>query len=529
MARRPSLVELAVGAVATAGVIVAATSVGSSTARTSPREQLVAVKRGVVESTVSGTGNLSPSSERELNFGASGTVTKVYVRAGQHVGTGQLLARIDDASARVDLAAAEATLASAQDTLTAATAAASTTTASLPVAASVHTEFASATLPAGTTTTPAATTAPAATTPTTPSPAPAATTTAPRTTTPARTTTTPAATTTVPRATTSGGSGSRNAPGAGGASGAGSGGTSSSGSGSGSATPATSKAAAEAAVASAQLSVTKAEAALQETVLRAPYAGTVAAVGGRVGDSVTAGSGSSSSSGGSGSSASSGAGGGAATGGSGSPGGSGASAAAGFITLAQLSRYTMQVSLSESDIGKVKVGQRATVTVNAASGAEFAARVSDVSVLASSSSGSSAVSYPVTLRLTQSGSKLKAGMSASADIVVGQASGLIVPTAAITGGSVTVERSGVRSTQPVQTGVAGDTSTQVVAGLRTGDQVVVRPLAAGSGTGSAAGGFGGGRGLAGGGIGTALGGGASAVGGGFGGGFGRGARFRGAP
>jgi hypothetical protein len=64
----------------------------------------------------------------------------------------------------------------------------------------------------------------------------------------------------------------------------------------------------------------------------------------------------------------------------------------------------MEVSLSESDIGSVKVGQPATVTVNAASGEQFAARVVDIGVLSSSSSSgssSSAVSYPVTLSLDQ--------------------------------------------------------------------------------------------------------------------------------
>ena len=61
------------------------------------------------------------------------------------------------------------------------------------------------------------------------------------------------------------------------------------------------------------------------------------------------------------------------------------SGVSGFITLAQVSRFKMEVSLSESDIGSVKVGQPATVTVNAASGEQFAARVTDIGVLSSSS------------------------------------------------------------------------------------------------------------------------------------------------
>ncbi len=102
----------------------------------------------------------------------------------------------------------------------------------------------------------------------------------------------------------------------------------------------------------------------------------------------------------------------------------------------------MEVSLSESDIGSVKVGQPATVTVNAASGEQFAARVADIGVLSSSSSSgssSSAVSYPVTLSLDQTGKSLKAGMSATADIVTSQVTGMAVPSQALSGSTVTVE------------------------------------------------------------------------------------------
>ena len=56
----------------------------------------------------------------------------------------------------------------------------------------------------------------------------------------------------------------------------------------------------------------------------------------------------------------------------------------------------MQVSLSESDIGSVKVGQPATVTVNAASGEEFAARVTQIGVLSSSSGSDTAAARSAT-------------------------------------------------------------------------------------------------------------------------------------
>jgi hypothetical protein len=144
----------------------------------------------------------------------------------------------------------------------------------------------------------------------------------------------------------------------------------------------------------------------------------------------------------------------------------------------------LEVSLSESDINSVKVGQQATVTVNAASGEEVAGKVVEIGVLSSSSSSSgtsSAVSYPVTIALTQTTRGLRAGMSATADIVTAQASGVVVPSGALQGSSVTVVKNGRKTTQRVETGVAGDSSTQVISGLNAGDQVVVTSASATAG------------------------------------------------
>ncbi|HEY7621878.1 MAG TPA: hypothetical protein VH834_19035 [Solirubrobacteraceae bacterium] len=144
----------------------------------------------------------------------------------------------------------------------------------------------------------------------------------------------------------------------------------------------------------------------------------------------------------------------------------------------------MDVSLSESDIGSVKVGQAATVTVNAASGEEFAAHVTHIGVLSSSSSGgssSSAVSYPVTLTLDQTGRHLKAGMSATADIVTSQVTGIAVPSQAVSGSTITVVANGKQTTRQVQTGVVGDSTTQIVSGLKAGETIVVRSTSAAAG------------------------------------------------
>jgi multidrug efflux pump subunit AcrA (membrane-fusion protein) len=453
--RRPALITVALAALAAAAVVGAVVVVGSP-ASTSTQERTATVARGVIQATVSGSGNLEPANEADVDFATSGEITHVYVKEGQHVSEDEILAKIDPDAANVELAQAEADLQSAQDALDQAEEAESSTT-----------------------------------------------------------------TTTATTAQSSGSTGA-------------SGSDSGSSSGSGSATSTMTVAAAQANVDSAQLSVTSAEKAVAATTLRAPMAGTVTAVNGSVGTTVGSGSSSSSSSSSSSGSSSNGASVAGGLGGSGSDSSSsgsssGSSLGSSFITLAQISRFKMEVSLSESDVGSVKVGQPATVTVNAASGEQFAARVTDIGVLSSSSGSgtSSAVSYPVTLSLDQTGKALKAGMSATADVVTSQVTGLAVPSQALTGSTVTVEAAdGARTTQQVQTGVVGDSTTQIVSGLKAGDRVVVRSAAAALGAAAGgsdqlnnalrsrvgAGGVGGGLG------------GAGLAGGGFGGGGG----FRGA-
>ena len=166
------------------------------------------------------------------------------------------------------------------------------------------------------------------------------------------------------------------------------------------------------------------------------------------------------------------------------------------------------VPLSESEIGSVKVGQIATVTVEALEGRKLAAQVSEVALLSTSSSG--AVSYDVTFQLDQLTSGLKLGMSATAEVVVKQAEGINVPTSAISADTVTVERAGKQVRQRVVTGLAGNSSTIVLSGLKAGETVVLPAASTSSSSGAsltsrlsrlggAAGGLGGGLGGGGGG------------------------------
>ena len=135
----------------------------------------------------------------------------------------------------------------------------------------------------------------------------------------------------------------------------------------------------------------------------------------------------------------------------------------------------MTVALSESDIGKIKVGQAATVTMDALTGVELAAHVTAISTVGTTSN--SVVSYDATLTLDQTDSRVKPGMSASASVITGQAQGVTVPNDAISGSgslaTVSLLRNGKTVSQQVVVGLKGDSRTQIVSGLRAGNQLVV--------------------------------------------------------
>jgi multidrug efflux pump subunit AcrA (membrane-fusion protein) len=526
---------LCVGAVVAAVLVVGPAS-GSQTAVT----RTAKASLGVVQATVSGSGNLQPASQLNLGFKTGGTVTHIYVTQGEHVTEGRLLAELDPSSAEVTLEQARANLQAAQAKL-----AQEEETGGEPSKSQ------------GSTSTPAAASA-VATSSSTQSPTDAS----------------PehagegsgeedsenAGEGAGKRAAGTGEGAGKRAAGTGESkqakpetqspksnpSNSSSSNTNSSDSDTSSpsstattlstATREANLASARAAVKSDELTVKTDEEAVADTKLFAPQDGTIVTLSGQVGEVVSASgttkassdSGSSSSgSSGSGASATGGSSASARSGASSSSGSTGSSASSGssstaFAVLSDLSSMHLVVALSESEIGNVKVGQIATVTVEALSGrtpggtSKLAAHVSEVATLSTSSSG--VVSYDVTFQLDQMTDGLKPGMSATAEVVVKQAEGVSVPTSAISGGSVTVVRAGKDVRRPVVTGLAGNTSTIVLSGVKTGETVVLPAAVSTSSATSLTSRLsrlaGGGGGLSGGGLGGGGGGGAFFRGGG---------------
>ncbi len=442
------------GVLALIAVIVAVLEIGppSSSARTS--REILTAEDGVVQSTVTGTGNIEAGTDVNVNFGTGGTLAEVYVSVGQHVSQGQLLATLDPTSAQLGLEQAQQNLTAAEDQLTAvengtATGGGSTsgagsaaTGASYTTTGAARAEFVSETTrkPHATTTTPSRTRTP------------------PPATTPARTTTTPTqaprpAATTTPTTTTT--------------------------------TPSpASIASAQASVLSAEATVNNAQQALNKTKLYAPISGTIVSLANlTAGDAISAGSsgsGSNSSSSSSSSTGSSSSAGGATTAGglgssSSSQSGTGSGSSSAFAEIVDTSTMTMTVAFSESDISKISVGQPATVTLDALSGVELGAHVTSISPVGTTSG--SVVSYNATLTLDQNDNQVKPGMSASAAVIVKQAQGVNVPNAAVTGtgtlGTVNLIENGKTVTKQVVVGLRGDSRTQIVSGVTPGQQLEV--------------------------------------------------------
>ncbi len=151
-----------------------------------------------------------------------------------------------------------------------------------------------------------------------------------------------------------------------------------------------------------------------------------------------------------------------------------------LVTLGDYSNMYLTISVDELDVGKVRPGQRARVTVDALNGKTFNAEVVQIAPAGTVSQG--VANFGVLLGLKETDG-LISGMTGQATIFVAEKSGvLLVPLEAIQG---TGERSMVRvlresTPQPVQvrTGLANDTHVEVVSGLAEGDMVVAGTVSA---------------------------------------------------
>ena len=111
------LLLYALAVVAIVVAVLAITEIGPPTSSARTSKEIVTAAQGVVQSSVSGTGNIAAGTDDTVNFTTSGTLQDVYVHVGQHVNSGQLLADLDPTSAQLTLDQANASLTAAEDKL----------------------------------------------------------------------------------------------------------------------------------------------------------------------------------------------------------------------------------------------------------------------------------------------------------------------------------------------------------------------------------------------------------------------------
>ncbi|MBU6422650.1 MAG: efflux RND transporter periplasmic adaptor subunit [Chloroflexi bacterium] len=157
-------------------------------------------------------------------------------------------------------------------------------------------------------------------------------------------------------------------------------------------------------------------------------------------------------------------------------------AGAPLIDLYDTSTVTLHGSVGETDVAKLRLGQTATVAIDALSGgAPLSGRVTTLDPVATVQQGVPVYGVDVTIDHPDAG--IRAGMSGTVSIAVASVKGaLVVPTYAIRNENgvrtVAILRDGKVADVPVLLGISDDDVTQV-AGVAEGDRVLV-PLLTGS-------------------------------------------------
>jgi HlyD family secretion protein len=158
----------------------------------------------------------------------------------------------------------------------------------------------------------------------------------------------------------------------------------------------------------------------------------------------------------------------------GEPAGTGAPA----IVLIDVSHFHLDVAVDEVDVALLQVDQVATLTVDALPGLVLGGKVDRIAPTANPTGG--VVNYTVRIVLDPADAPLRAGMSATADIVVAEARDVVlVPNWAIrrdrqTGQAYASLKIGERLTEAhITTGLRGETHTEVSSGVNVGDLAAV--------------------------------------------------------
>ena len=170
-----------------------------------------------------------------------------------------------------------------------------------------------------------------------------------------------------------------------------------------------------------------------------------------------------------------------------------------LLTISDMSVVEAELEVDETSIPTVKLGQEARVRLDAYPDQTFRGVVTEVGSSPLIAAANQAIKFKVKVRLTDPPADVKPGLSARADILTGfRGKALAVPLQALVvrdierkpGAApppadapreqegVYLMEGGKARFQPVRTGLIGDLSIEVLAGLKGGEKVITGPFKA---------------------------------------------------
>lgn len=147
-----------------------------------------------------------------------------------------------------------------------------------------------------------------------------------------------------------------------------------------------------------------------------------------------------------------------------------------IVLLGDLTEMFVEVSLNEADVSLIEPGQRADVLIDALPGERFRGVVSRIDPRAVTQQNVTTVL--VTVRIENPDPRLKPGMTATCEFIVGRAEDVLrLPNLVIQrdggGHTVLVPGEAGPTPVPVEIGLVGDSFTEIRGGLSEGDQVLL--------------------------------------------------------
>lgn len=169
-----------------------------------------------------------------------------------------------------------------------------------------------------------------------------------------------------------------------------------------------------------------------------------------------------------------------------------------LLTIADMSVVEAVMEVDETDVPSVKPGQRASVTIDAYPNKTFSGLVTEVGSspiprVGGGGGTTEAVNFEVKIQIANPPPGVRPGFSASADIITGTRSkALAVPIQSLVvrekpqkGAGKPQDEEGIFLVDggkakfvPVKTGLSGDSSIEIVAGLKPGQQIITGPFRA---------------------------------------------------